>query len=129
MKVERYENETDTEWAERLAYETMIANDTETTQYFVEDDPYQEDGFIINYVGKDSMTWKDHPEGSFTCKQVLDWKKKAETRSMSLEALTREMEHIILTESGIHMTHPMTEVFYSIVRDAWATAEEREDVT
>ena len=78
MKIERYENETDEDWAERLAYETGIANDTETTIYFVEDDPDQEDSFIINYVGKDSMTWKEHPEGPFTCKQVLEWKNKAD---------------------------------------------------
>jgi len=127
MKVERYENETDTEWAERLAYETMIANDTETTQYFVKDDPYQEDGFIINYVGKDSRTWKEHPEGSFTCKQILDWKKKAEPHPVTRDALLLEMERIILTESGIHMTHPLQEVFYSIVRDAWTAAEEADN--
>lgn len=78
VKIERWEKETDEEWAERLAEETAIANDTETTLYFVEDDPYNEDRFIVNYVEKDSMTWKEHPEGPFTCKQVLEWKKKAE---------------------------------------------------
>lgn len=126
VKIERRKDESDEDWAERLTEETAIANDTETTQYFVEDDPYQEDGFIVNYVGKDSMTWKEYPEGPFTCKQVLIWKKKAEPRPVTLETLTREMERIILTKTGVHLTHPMTEVFYGIVRDAWAAAEEGE---
>jgi len=78
MKVERYEDETDEDWAERLAEETAIANDTETTHYMVHQDSYTEDGLIIEYIGKDSWTWKEHPDGMFTCKQVLDWKKKAE---------------------------------------------------
>jgi len=124
MKVERHENETEEDWAERLTYETAIANDTETTQYFVEDDPSQEDSFIINYVGKDSMTWKDHPEGPFTCRQVLIWKKKSESHLVTLEALLLEMQRITLTEVGIHMNHSMQEAIYSIVRDAWKAAEE-----
>ena len=78
MKVERWEEESDEDWAERLVYETAIANNTETTLYMVHRDPYEEDGFIINYVGETSMTWKEHPEGPFTCKQVLEWKNKAE---------------------------------------------------
>ena len=123
-KVERWEEETDKDWAERLAEETMIANDTETTQYFVEDDPYQEDSFIINYVGKDSMTWKEHPEGLFTCKQVLEWKKKAEFHLVTRDRLLLEMECIMETEVGIRMTPPMKEAFIGIVRDAWTAAEE-----
>jgi len=43
---------------------------------------------------------------------------------VGLETLLEEMERIILTEPGIHFTHPMTETFYSIVRGAWAAAEE-----
>ena len=124
MKVERYENETDEDWAERLAYETAIADDTETTQYFVVDDPYNEDGFVVNYVGEDSMTWTEHPEGPFTCKQVLEWKKKAESRPVKLGELISEINYIIETEDSIHLTHPMKVVFYGIVRDAWATAVE-----
>lgn len=97
VKIERWEKETDEEWAERLAYETAIANDTETTLYFVEDDPYNEDGFIVNYVGKDSMTWKEHPEGPFTCKQVLEWKKKA----AKLEEEPRLVQKVMIhTETG-----------------------------
>jgi len=74
MKIERHEDETDEDWAERLAYEIEIANNTETTQYFVERDSYNEDNIIINYCGKDRFTWKEHPEGPFSCKQILEWK-------------------------------------------------------
>jgi len=124
VKIERREEETDEEWTERLAEETGIANDTETTQYMVHRDDYEEDGFIIYYVGKDSWTWKEHPDGMFTCKQVLDWKKKAEALPMTLETLLEEMDRIILTEEGIHITHPLKEAIFSIVRDAWKAAEE-----
>ena len=75
MKIERREEETDEDWAERLAYEIEIANNTETTQYFVERDPYDESGIIINYIGEDRWTWKEHPEGPFNCKQILEWKR------------------------------------------------------
>ena len=78
MKVERWEEESDEEWAERLEEEMALANATETTQYFVELDPYDEENFIINYIGEDRWTWKEHPEGPFTCKQILEWKLKAE---------------------------------------------------
>jgi len=87
VKIERWEEETDEDWAERLAEETVIANDTETTKYFVEDDPYNEDSFVVNYVGKDSMIWKEHPEGPFKCKQVVEWKKKA----LKLEAVKGDL--------------------------------------
>lgn len=78
MKVERWEDESDEDWAERLADEIKDANNIETTQYFIQHDPYDEESFIINYNSKDSWSWKEHPEGPFTCKQVLEWKKKAE---------------------------------------------------
>jgi len=45
---------------------------------------------------------------------------------VTLEALLTEMERIIETEQGIHMTHPMKEAIYSIVRDAWAAITESE---
>ena len=78
MKVERWEEEPDEDWAERLAEEIELANNTETTKYFVERDSYAEENFIINYIGKTGWTWKEHPEGPFSCKQVLEWKLKAE---------------------------------------------------
>ncbi len=78
MKIERWEEETDEEWNKRLAEETAIANNTETTKYFIKDDPTDETQFIINYVGEDGLIWKEHPEGPFNAKQVLEWKKKAE---------------------------------------------------
>ena len=77
MKVERWEEETDEEWAERLAEEIAIANNTETSKYFVERDSYTEDGVIINYVGEDSWTWKEHPESPFRASQIIEWKAKA----------------------------------------------------
>ena len=85
MKVERWEEETDENWAERLAEEIELANATETTQYFVERDPYDEENFIINYIGEDGWTWKEHPEGPFSCKQVLEWKLKAEKWDLQID--------------------------------------------
>ena len=52
---------------------------------------------------------------------------EAESRPVTLETLTEEMERIIETEEGIQMTHQMKEVFYGIVRDAWAAVEEAEN--
>lgn len=77
MKVERWEEETDEEWAERLAEEIAIADNTETTHYFVERDPYDEEGIIINYVGGNAITWKEHPEGPFKATQIIEWKNKS----------------------------------------------------
>jgi len=50
MKVERWEEETDEEWAERLAEEIAIADNTYLSKYFVERDPYEEKVVIINYI-------------------------------------------------------------------------------
>jgi len=88
-KIERYEDESDEDWAERFAEEMEIANDVEYTQYMVHQDDYEEDRLIIEYVGKDSWTWKEYPEGSFTCKQVLEWKRKAEQCDMILPMLKK----------------------------------------
>lgn len=78
MKIERWEEESEEEWAERLAEEIALANDTETSQYFVNRDPYDEAGVIVNYIGKDGWMWKEHPEGPFTAKQIIGWKNEAE---------------------------------------------------
>ena len=77
-KVERWEDETDEDWATRLAEEIKHANNTVESKYFVERNPYNEEEFIINYVRVDGWTWKEHPEGPFSAKQVLEWKNKAE---------------------------------------------------
>lgn len=78
MKIERWENETDEEWTERLTYETAIANNTETTNHYIQRLPEDETQFIIQYVDEGGMVWREHPEGPFNAKQVLEWKKKAE---------------------------------------------------
>lgn len=78
MKVERWEEETDEEWAERLAEEIETANNTEISQYFIEQYTQAEDMVIINYIQKDSWTWKEHPEGPFKADQIIEWKNKAE---------------------------------------------------
>lgn len=78
MTVERWEEETDEDWAERLAQEMEIANNTETTKYFFKSG-YEEDEIILHYVGVDSWTWKEHPEGPFKASQIIEWKTKAET--------------------------------------------------
>ena len=67
---------------------------------------------------------EDCQEGPFTCRPVFIWKKKSESHLVTLEALLLEMQRITLTEVGIHMNHSMQEAIYSIVRDAWAAAEE-----
>ena len=94
MKVERWEEESDEDWTERLAEEIELANATETTQYFVERDPYDEEKFIINYIGKTGWTWKEHPEGPFSCKQVLEWKLKAERKKMNIEISDELYEYL-----------------------------------
>jgi len=66
MKIERWEEETDEDWAERLADETALANNAETSKYFVERDPYDEAGVIINYIQEKAWTWKEHPEGIYS---------------------------------------------------------------
>jgi len=76
MKIERFEDETDEEWDERLAEEITMADDYKTAKYFVKDDPSDEQQIIINYIAPNSWTWKEHPEGPFTCKQIMEWKQK-----------------------------------------------------
>jgi len=69
-----------------------------------------------------SPTWKAVYSGSLVDLITLleDVKAGPVTRAVLLE----EMKRIIQTEQGIHMTHPMKETFYGIVRDAWETAAE-----
>ena len=76
MKIERYDDETDEEWDERLGEEIADADNYITTRYFVERDSYNETQFIVNYVTPNAFTWKEHPEGPFTCKQIMEWKEK-----------------------------------------------------
>jgi len=52
---------------------------------------------------------------------------KDDPHSLALETLIEEMERIIQTEKGIHITHPLKEAIFSIVRDAWEAAEEAEE--
>lgn len=75
MKVERWKEETDEDWAERLADEISLANDPSISKYFVERDPYDEEGIIINYIGEKGWTWKEHPEGPFKATQIIEWKR------------------------------------------------------
>ena len=107
MKVERWEEETDEDWAERLAEETATANDTEVSQYFLERGMLETE-LIINYVGSGSM-WKEHPEGPFTCKQVIGWKNKAEKFDRlrpGLEYLAQHADKVIaiLQDSEVNLT-------------------------
>ena len=76
MKIERYDNETDEEWDDRLAEEVSVANDYKDVDYFVQRDPCDEHRIIINYIYPGAWTWKEHPEGPFTCKQIMEWKHK-----------------------------------------------------
>ena len=92
MKVERWEEETDEEWAERLAEEIATANDTEISKYFVERDTYSDDAIIVNYIVEKSWTWKEHPEGPFTAKQIIEWKNKAE----KMDRLYPNLEYLAL---------------------------------
>ena len=114
MKVERWEEESDEEWAERLVYETAIANNTETTLYMVHRDPYEEDGFIINYVGETSMTWKEHPEGPFKAVQILGWKNKAELLPIYEKQYGNMVEHALEREDKLEAVKN----YIVILRDA-----------
>jgi len=76
MKIERYDDETDEEWDERLGEEIANADDYVKSQYFVQRDPYNEENVIINYIPPDAFSWKEHPEGPFSCKQIMEWKHK-----------------------------------------------------
>ena len=93
MKVERYGEENDEEWAERLSEAITIADDTEATTYFVERDPMAEDSIIINYSGEGMWSYREHPEGPFTVKQILGWKNKAEKLDNLLPSLEYLAEH------------------------------------
>lgn len=95
MKVERWEEETDEEWAYRLAEEITLANNTEVSKYFIERDPYADDGVIINYIGEDSWTWKEHPEGPFKATQIIEWKNKAEKWNL-IEPMLPKITKIII---------------------------------
>ena len=111
MKVERWEEESDEDWAERLEEEIELANATETTQYFVERDPYVEENFIINYIGETGWTWKEHPEGAFSCKQVLEWKKKAEILPIYEKQYSHMIEHALELEDKLEAIKKLTEPF------------------
>ena len=81
-----------------MAEEIALANNTETTQYMVHRDPYEEDGIIISYIGETGWTWKEHPEGPFKVAQILGWKNKAEKFDRlfpSLEYLAIHADKII----------------------------------
>lgn len=106
MKVERGEEETDEEWAERFAEEIETANNTEISQYFVEQYTQAEDMVIINYIKKDSWTWKEHPEGPFKADQIITWKNKAAKFDRLFPSLKYLAEHTdkiidILESSGL----------------------------
>ena len=103
MKVERWEEESDEDWAERLAEEITLANNTETTKYFIEKDPdpYDHDRIIINYIGEAGWTWKEHPEGPFSCKQVLEWKNKAEKLPIYEKQFRHMTEHALELEDKL----------------------------
>ena len=100
MTVERWEEESDEEWAERLAEEIAIANNTETTQYFFKSG-YEEDEIILNYVGKDSWTWKNHPEGPFKATQILEWKKEAELLPIYKKQYGNMVDHALELEDKL----------------------------
>jgi len=101
MKVERWEEESDEEWTQRLAEEAALANDVETTKYFVERDPYEEDGIIINYIGETGGTWKEHPEGPFKAKQILGWKNDAEKLPIYVKQFRHMTEHALELEDKL----------------------------
>ena len=94
MKIERWEEETDEDWAERLSEEIALANNTGISRYFVERDSYAEDGVIINYIGELGWIWKEHPEGPFKASQIIDWKNKAEKWDM-IEPLVPKIIEIL----------------------------------
>jgi len=125
MKVERWEDETDEDWAERLAEEIEIANNTETTKYFVERDPYEEDGIIIYYIGEDGWTWKEHPEGPFKASQIIDWKNKAEKWEDpdTIQVVANGIKYNALIKSHHRLMNKLEAV--KLVVKAWG--EERDD--
>jgi len=71
-----------------------------------------------------SPTWKPVYSGSLV--DLITLLEDVKAAPVTRAALLLEMERIIETEQGIHMTHPMKEALYSIVRDAWIAAEEGE---
>ena len=97
-KVERWKEETDEDWAERLAEEVALANNTEISRYFIESDPHAEDSIIINYIGELGFTWKEHPQGPFNAKQLLEWK---------AEAKMWEKDHDIMKKNYVDMVRIM----------------------
>ena len=101
MKVERWEEESDEDWAERLAEEIEIANNTKTAQYYIHLDPDEEDGIIINYIGESGWTWKEHPEGPFKAGQIIDWKNKVETLSIYEKQFRNMTEHALELEDKL----------------------------
>ena len=117
MKVERWEEETDEDWAERLAEEIEIANNTKTAQYYIHLDPDEEDGIIINYIGESGWTWKEHPEGPFKAGQIIDWKNKVETLSIYEKQFRNMTEHALELEDKLEAVKKVV--------DEWC--EERDD--
>ena len=97
MKIERWKEESDEEWADRLAEETKIADNAETTKYFFQSG-YEEDEIILNYVGEDSWTWKEHPEGPFKANRIIGWKNTAEKWDSYLEAIKDTVPHVSLAD-------------------------------
>ena len=98
MKVERWEEESDEEWAGRRAEEIATADNTETTQYFIQQDKMAENSLIINYAGEGAWTYKEHPEGPFTVTQILGWKRGAEL----LPIYEKQYRH--MTEHALELT-------------------------
>jgi len=129
MKVERWEEESDEEWTQRLAEETALANDVETTKYFVERDPYEEDGIIINYIGETGWTWKEHPEGPFKAKQILGWKNDAEKLPIYVKQFRHMTEHALELEDKLEVIKNIAENWKSgsfdgnIVKEACISAD------
>ena len=76
--IERYENETDSEWEERLAEEIIIADNLDgSVNHFIETVAGSETEVTINYIQKDMWVWREHPEGNFHVDTILAWKNKA----------------------------------------------------
>ena len=72
-----------------------------------------------------SPTWKAVYSGSLV--DLITLLEDVKAVPVTRAALLEEMERIIETEVGIHLTHPMKEAIYSIVRDAWTAAEDGEN--
>ena len=72
-----------------------------------------------------SPTWKPVYSGSLV--DLITLLEDIKAAPVTRAALLLEMERIIENEEGIHLTHPMKEAIYSIVRDAWTAAEEAEN--